>query len=129
MQRQLLKSKIHRATVTEANLNYTGSLSLGYPLAKAADLVAHELVHITNVNNGTHWLTYVIIDLQNTDTVCLNGSAARHFAPGDPVIIMAYGYYAEEELDLARPHLVYVDPKNRITRVIEAEPPFETWAP
>jgi aspartate 1-decarboxylase len=127
MQRQLLKSKIHRAIVTEANLNYTGSLTLGHVLTTAADLFAHELVHITNVNNGVHWMTYVIIDDDHSNTVCLNGSAARHFAPGDPVIIMAYGYYDAHEYALARPRLVYVDETNHIARVVEAEAPFERW--
>ncbi len=129
MERQLLKSKIHRAVVTEANLSYTGSLTLGRTLARAADILVHEFVHITNVNNGVHWVTYVIIDDGHEDTVCLNGSAARHFTPGDPVIIMAYGYYGVDELDQARPRLVYVDEHNQITRVIVSEPPFEAWAP
>ena len=129
MQRQLLKSKIHRAVVTDANLHYTGSLTLGHTLAQAADIMAHELVHVTNINNGTHWVTYVIVDQEHPDTVCLNGTAARHFAPGDPIIIMAYGYYGTDELDLARPRLVYVDEKNQITRVVESEPPFEFWGP
>lgn len=129
MQRELLKSKIHRATVTQSDLNYAGSLTLSATLARAADLCAHELVHITNVNNGVHWVTYVIIDPDHPDTVCLNGTAARHFAPGDPVIIMAYGYYREDELASARPHLVYVDQDNQITDVVEDESPFELWGP
>ncbi len=127
MQRQLLKSKIHRAVVTEANLHYTGSLTLGRPLAQAADILAHEFVHITNVNNGRHWVTYVIIDCDHDNTVCLNGSAARHFIPGDPIIIMAYGYYGQDELDLARPRLVYVNQNNEITQIVTSEPPFESW--
>ncbi len=127
MQRQLLKSKIHRAIVTQARLDYTGSLTLGAKLAQAADISPHEFVHITNINNGTHWVTYVIIDPNAPATVCLNGTAARHFLVGDPVIIMAYGYYAEEEAHLARPRLVYVDQTNRITQVVVAEPPFESW--
>ena len=127
MERQLLKSKIHRAIVTQSKLDYTGSLTLGAKLAQAADIWPHEFVHITNLNNGTHWVTYVIVDPDAANTVCLNGTAARHFQVGDPVIIMAYGYYLDEEAHLARPRLVYVDESNRITRVLVAEPPFESW--
>jgi len=123
--RQLLKSKIHRATVTEANLNYVGSLTLGYSLCEAADIWPHEFVHITNINTGIHWVTYVIRDEENEGSVCLNGTAARHFHPGDPVIIMAYGLFADDEAHLGhRPYFVYVDPDNRITNVRHGEEPF-----
>ncbi|MBX5467132.1 MAG: aspartate 1-decarboxylase [Firmicutes bacterium] len=124
MQRELLKSKIHRAVVTEANLNYVGSLTLGHALCEAADIVPYEFVHITNIHNGTHWVTYVIRDPDHPDTVCLNGTSARHFHPGDLVIIMAYGHYSEEERRQHRPRLVYVDEHNRITAVVEGESPF-----
>jgi aspartate 1-decarboxylase len=117
MLRELLKSKIHQAVVTAAALHYEGSLTLGRPLMEAADLLPNEFVHITNINSGAHWVTYVIEDHEHDDTVCMNGTAARHFQPGDPVIILAYGLYTPEEARVHRPHLVYVDENNRITAV------------
>ncbi|PSR33691.1 MAG: aspartate 1-decarboxylase [Sulfobacillus benefaciens] len=123
MQRQMLKSKIHRAVVTEAKLDYIGSLTLGHTLAEAADILDSEFVHITNINTGIHWVTYVIVDSDQGDTVCLNGTAARNFHPGDPVIIMAYGYYTPEEITHLRPRIVLVDNHNRINQVITKEPP------
>lgn len=120
MLRQLLKSKIHRATVTDADLNYQGSLTLGYTLMEAAHLVPHEFVHITNINSGVHWVTYTMLDTGNPDTVCMNGTAARHFQRGDPVIILAYGLYNEEEAPRTKARLVYVDAENHIIRVEDA---------
>ncbi len=129
MFREMLKSKIHRATVTESNLNYVGSLTLGYALCEAADILPNEFVHITNINNGTHWVTYVIEDRQNPGSLCLNGTAARHFQPGDLVIVMAYGHYSMEEIRMGlSPRLVYVDGDNTITRVMAGETPF-TYGP
>lgn len=121
----MLKSKIHRATVTEANLNYVGSLTLGYALTEAADILPYEFVHITNINDGTHWVTYVIEDRKNPGSVCLNGTAARHFHPGDPVIILAYGHYTPDEIKTSlQPRVVFVDDKNQITNVLAGEKPF-----
>jgi aspartate 1-decarboxylase len=120
MLRQLLKSKIHRATVTEANLHYQGSLTLGAALVEAAGLIDHEFVHITNINTGGHWVTYVMVDHDHPGTVCMNGTAARHFELGDPVIILAYGLYTDAELAAYRPNLVYVDEGNHVTRVAHA---------
>lgn len=127
MLRNLLKSKIHRARVTGANLEYAGSLTLARPLAVAADIWPHEFVHITNLQNGVHWVTYVIIDPDREDTVLLNGPAARHFFPGDEIIILAYGLYAPDEAKQARSRLVFVGAANRITRVDEAEPPLQVF--
>jgi aspartate 1-decarboxylase len=125
MWRQMLKSKIHRATVTEANLHYVGSLTLGHALADAADILPYEFVHITNINNGTHWVTYVIRDDTRPDAVCLNGTAARHFHPGDLVIVMAYAYVSSEELAAGiHPRVVLVDEVNRVTRVVTDEVAF-----
>lgn len=118
MLRQLLKSKIHLATVTEANLHYQGSLTLGSALVEAAGLMEHEYVHITNVNTGAHWVTYVLVDPENAGTVCMNGTAARHFELGDPVIILAYGLLAEDETAGFSPRIVYVDDQNRVTQVV-----------
>lgn len=123
--REMLKSKIHRATVTESNLNYVGSLTLGHQLALAADILPHEFVHITNINTGTHWVTYVIQDNDHPGSLCLNGTAARHFHPGDLVIIMAYGYFSPEEVRSGlHPRLVYVDQQNHISKVMAGEKPY-----
>lgn len=127
MYRQILKSKIHRATVTEANLNYVGSLTLGYTLAETADILPGEFVHITNINDGTHWVTYVIVDHQQAASLCLNGTAARHFQPGDPVIVMAYAYYTPEEIRAGLDaRVVFVDEHNAVTTVVGGEKPFST---
>jgi aspartate 1-decarboxylase len=112
MKRTLLKSKIHRATVTDADLNYTGSISLGPEFLKAADLLEFEQVDIYNCNNGERFHTYVI--LGQPGEVCLNGAAARKVQPGDIVIIASYAEYEEEEAQAHKPLLVYVDDKNAI---------------
>lgn len=125
MFREMLKSKIHRATVTESNLNYLGSLTLGYALCEASDLLANEFVHVTNINTGAHWVTYVIKDTENPRSVCLNGTAARHFHPGDPVIIMAYGHFSSREIRQGIwPRVVHVDQHNHIIQVQGGEEPF-----
>ena len=108
----MLKSKIHRATVTDANLNYTGSISLGPEFLKAADLLEFEKVDIYNCNNGERFHTYVI--LGQPGEVCLNGAAARKVQPGDIVIIASYAEYEEAEAQAHKPLLVYVDEKNAI---------------
>ncbi len=118
MLRQLLKSKIHLATVTEANLHYQGSLTLGSALVEASGLVEHEYVHITNVNTGAHWVTYVLVDSENPGTVCMNGTAARHFELGDPIIVLAYGFFGEDEAAGFSPRVVHVDQENRVTQVV-----------
>ena len=126
MQREMLKSKIHRAIVTEANLHYMGSLTLGYTLAESADILEYEFVHVTNINSGIHWVTYVILDLENAHTVCLNGTAARNFQIGDPVIIMAYGHYEPGAIKSLKPRIVFVDANNHVTEVINRERPRQT---
>ena len=112
MKRTLLKSKIHRATVTDANLNYTGSISLGPEFLKTADLLEFEKVDIYNCNNGERFHTYVI--LGQPGEVCLNGAAARKVQPGDIVIIASYAEYDEDEAQAHKPLLVYVDERNAI---------------
>ncbi len=123
MQREMLKSKIHRAVVTEANLNYVGSLTLGVSLAEAADILEYEFVHVTNINSGIHWVTYVIVDHERARTVCLNGTAARNFHVGDPIIVMVYGHYSPDEVKMLTPRIVFVDAENHVTEVITKEPP------
>jgi len=112
MQRTLLKSKIHRATVTDANLNYTGSISLGPEFFEAADLLEFEQVDIYNCNNGERFHTYTI--LGKPGEVCLNGAAARKVQPGDIVIIASYAVYEDTEARAHQPKLIYVDADNRI---------------
>lgn len=119
MRRKLLKSKIHRATVTEANLQYEGSISLDPVLIDAAGLMEFEAVDIYNCTNGNRFSTYVI--LGGPGEVCLNGAAARLVQPGDEVIIANYAEYEAEELASFRPKLVFVDRENGIRLVKEPD--------
>lgn len=120
MQRSMMKSKIHRATVTEANLAYVGSVTIDEDLMEAADLLAYERVHVLDIDNGARLETYVIAGERSSGTICLNGAAARLVQPGDKVIIISYGIYDESELADHRPTVVNVDDDNRIvTRLTE----------
>lgn len=114
MRRRLLKSKIHRATLTSADLNYHGSLTVAADLMAAADLVAHEEIHVVNVNNGARLVTYVIPGPAGSGVVQLNGAAARLGMPGDLVIVMAYAELDETEVPGFEPRVVYVDAENRV---------------
>jgi len=116
MQRQMLKSKVHRARVTQADLNYEGSLTLDVDLMQAANLLPYEKIHVLNVNNGERFETYVIEGARGSGTVCLNGAAARKGAPGDLVILVSYAWCEEEEARSIQPDLVFVDANNRIAR-------------
>ncbi len=120
MKRKLLKAKIHRATVTEANLHYEGSISLDPALIGAAGLMEFEAVDIYNCTNGERFSTYVI--LGGAGEVCLNGAAARLVQPGDSVIIANYAEYGEEELGDYRPKLVFVDSENGVRSINEPAP-------
>lgn len=117
MFRTMMKSKIHRATLTEANLNYVGSITIDEHLAREAGLLENELVHIVNLNNGSRLETYVIYGAPGAGTIGLNGAAARLGAPGDLVIIISYGIYTEVELKTHKPVVVMVDKDNRVTDV------------
>lgn len=114
MRRIICKSKIHRAIVTDANLNYNGSITIDKGLMEAADLYAYEQVHVVNINNGSRFLTYVIEGGRGSGEICLNGAAARLCAPGDLVIIISYGEYEEAELRNFQPKFVFVDGENHI---------------
>jgi aspartate 1-decarboxylase len=114
MLRQMCKSKIHRATVTDANLNYVGSITIDSELMRAADILEYELVQVVNINNGNRFETYAIAGAPGSGTICLNGAAARLAVSGDLVIIIAYGLVTEEEAQAWRPRVVHVDGKNRI---------------
>ncbi len=114
MRRELFKSKIHRATVTDANLNYEGSVTIDSDLIEAADLLPYEKVQVLNINNGSRFETYVLPGEAGSGTVCLNGAAARLAEVGDRVIIISYAHYDEEEVAAHRPRVVMVDEANRI---------------
>ncbi len=123
---QLLKSKIHCATVTEANLQYMGSITIDMELMKAAGILEHERVQVVNNNNGERLETYVIPGPAGSGVVCLNGAAARLVQPGDIVIIMAYAFMDEKEAQQYVPTVVLVDEKNKIRQVRGAEHHGET---
>lgn len=124
MIRTLCKAKIHRATVTQSDLNYIGSITIDAALLEASGILPYEQVTVTNLSNGAFWITYVIPGPKGGGDICLNGPPARHFHPGDLVIIMCYGGFHEEELTDFRPVVVFVDEKNRITAVRRDEEPF-----
>ena len=111
MHRRMMKSKIHRATVTDANLHYIGSITLDTELMALADIREHEQVHVLDIDNGARFETYAIPG--GPGDVCLNGAAARLVQPGDKVIIITYGDYADVELDDYEPAVVHVDSANR----------------
>ncbi len=116
MLRSMCKSKIHRATVTEADLNYVGSITIDSDIMDEAQILPYERVQIVNINNGTRVETYVIPGKRGEGTVCLNGAAARWAAPGDLVIIISYGLYSDEEVEKLKPRVIFVDERNRITQ-------------
>ncbi|WP_295682897.1 aspartate 1-decarboxylase [uncultured Fibrobacter sp.] len=114
MQLELLKSKIHRATVTDANLNYQGSITIARDLMDAANILPYEKVGILDVNNGERFETYVIEGPAKSGMICLNGAAARLVQPGDLVIIVAYASMTPEEAKTWKPTVVHVNEKNEI---------------
>jgi aspartate 1-decarboxylase len=117
MQRILLKSKIHRATVTDSNLNYEGSLTIDPVLMEKADILPYEQVEIGNITNGARFTTYAIKGKPNSGEICLNGAAARLGSKGDLVIIMTYISLPEDKVSLHRPRLVLVDEHNQIKTI------------
>lgn len=114
MQIQILKSKVHRATITEANLNYVGSLTLDEDLMDAAQMVEHEKIQVVNVNNGERIETYLIKGERGSGVCCLNGPAARKGAPGDIVIIISYGLVEMKEARNWEPVVVFPKEGNRL---------------
>ena len=126
MQRHMLKSKIHRATVTGCDLHYVGSVTLDAELMEQADLLPGELVHVLDVDNGDRFETYVIEGERGAGDVCLNGAAARLVHQGDRVIVVSYGVYSTEELEIPRAAVVHVDERNAIVRV-DADPRAPLW--
>lgn len=116
MQRHLMKSKIHRATITSADLHYEGSLTVDEDLLDAADLREFEEVQVVNVNNGARFSTYVIPGPRGSGVLQLNGAAARLGMPGDLAIVISYGVFTDAEAARHRPTVVFVDDRNRIVR-------------
>ena len=119
--RTMLKSKIHRATVTQANIDYEGSITIDKELMEAADILQYEQVHVLDINNGARFTTYAIEGEKGE--ICLNGAAARLAIKGDIVIVLSYCHVDEEEARNFIPKLIYVDAKNTITetkRAVEA---------
>ena len=114
----ILKSKLHRATVTEANLNYTGSVTIDRDLIDAAEIFVNEKVQIVNNNNGARFETYVIEGKRGSGTICLNGAAARLVQPGDKVIIMAYAHMTPEEAANHKPTVLLLGDNNQVLRKI-----------
>jgi len=113
----LMKSKIHRAKVTEANLEYVGSITIDRDLMEAADILENEKVQIVNNNNGNRFETYVIPGERGSGVICLNGAAARLVQPGDVIIIITYGLFDRKEANGFEPTVVFVDENNQITKV------------
>ena len=121
MYRHMMKSKIHRATVTEANLNYVGSITIDENLMEAADLLENEKVQIVDNNNGSRLETYVIPGPRGSGVICLNGAAARLVQPGDTVIIISYAMLSTEELAAHKPTVVFVDADNKPVKLADHE--------
>lgn len=114
MQRVMFRSKIHRATVTQADLDYEGSVTLDETLMEAADILEFEAVHLWNVTRGSRVTTYAIRGERGSGTVCVNGAAAHLNKPGDVIIIATFGDMSEEEARSHRPKIVRVDSRNRV---------------
>ena len=114
MKRTMLKSKIHRASVTDANIDYNGSIAIDFELCAQADLLNFEKVDIYNLHNGARFSTYVIPGKKGE--ICLNGAAARLVQKNDLIIIASYAQYDEQELNVYQPRLVFVDENNQVVR-------------
>lgn len=118
---EMLKAKIHRATVTQADLNYVGSITVDCDLLKASGIREYQRVQIVDINNGNRFDTYTIAGEAGSGLICLNGAAARCVSVGDKIIIMAYASMSEEEADAYRPTVVFVDEENKVSEVFRYE--------
>ena len=118
---EMLKGKIHRATVTQAELNYVGSITIDSALMKAAGILEYEKVQVVDIDNGSRLETYVIAGAENSGVICLNGAAARLVGVGDKVIIMAYCTLTPDEAKTHTPTVVFVDGDNKIKKISSAE--------
>lgn len=117
----MLKAKIHRATVTQAELNYVGSITVDMDLLEQAGIFEYEKVQIVDVNNGARFETYTIAGERGSGVMCLNGAAARMVQTGDKIILMAYAQVSPEEAKGLRPTVLFVDEKNQVTKVTNYE--------
>lgn len=117
MRRTMLKSKIHRATITGSDLNYVGSITIDPDLLEAADILAHEQVHVVDVDNGARFETYTIAGERGSGVVQVNGAAARLVHSGDTIIVISYADYSREDLETYEPVVVHVDRANAIIQV------------
>lgn len=122
MIRTMMNAKLHRATVTEANLNYVGSITIDGALLEAANMLPNEKVQIVNNNNGARFETYIIEGERNSGVICVNGAAARLVQPGDIVIILSYVYLSDEEARTHQPNVLIMDEQNRIKEHITEKP-------
>ena len=122
MLRAMCRAKIHRVRVTEADLNYEGSVTIDRALLDAVGIVPLEIVQVTNLSNGALWRTYVIAGTAGSGIVCLNGPPARHFQPGDLAVILAHGYCDDADLPAWVQRTAFVDGDNRLLRVQEHRP-------
>ncbi len=127
MELSILKSKIHRATVTEACLDYVGSITIDRELMEKAGILEYEKVLVANVENGERLETYVIAGEAGSGVICLNGAAAHMASVGDKVIIMAFGFFSPEEAVTSQPTVVFVDEKNKIQSVKKYESAFTKY--
>ena len=118
MLREMCKAKIHQATVTEADLNYTGRITIDKALLEELDILHYERVQVLNINNGARMETYVIEGEPDSGIICLNGAAARWAVPGDKVIIIAYCLIDDAQARSWKPKIVLLDEKNKITKII-----------
>ena len=118
---EMLKGKIHRATVIQSELDYVGSITVDEDLLSAAGILEYEKVQIVDINNGSRFETYTICGEKGSGMICLNGAAARCVNAGDKIIIMAYGQYTPEEAKKHRPTVVFVDEQNRPARITRYE--------
>src|SRR5438270_13848253 len=113
MRRRMMKSKVHRATVTDANLNYVGSITIDRELMALGDLMEYEQVAVVDIDNGARFETYVIEGEPGSGTICLNGAAARLVQPGDKIIIISYADFEDADIEDYQPRIVHVDANNR----------------
>jgi aspartate 1-decarboxylase len=120
MRRTMLKSKIHRATVTGSDLHYVGSITVDAELLEAGDILEHEMVHVLDIDNGARFETYTIAGERGSGEIKINGAAARLVHTGDTVIVVSYGEYEKEELEMYEPVVVHVDGDNKIVTVDDA---------
>ncbi|CAM3978823.1 aspartate 1-decarboxylase [Lederbergia lenta] len=122
MFRTMMNAKIHRATVTEANLDYVGSITIDQALLEAVGMVANEKVQIVNNNNGARFETYIIEGERDSGVICVNGAAARLVQPGDIVIILSYALIPDESIQIHKPKIALMESNNKIQEVIQYEP-------